>query len=122
MSDLKTTTKKENKIYAHLNVLFGIISKNTLLDLRIGSISLEGLQNIFHESTMEAKLQLPLVQLCVVGGFLVERRLDYCCCNIRRKIVVGVLSWRIRNVSDALWNRKKNLQDDCRALPLPHYA
>ena len=108
MSDLKTTTKKENKIYAHLNAVFGFICQNTLLDLRIGSISLERLQNIFHESTMKGKLQLPLVKLCIVGGFLVERRLDYCCCNIRRKIVVGVLSWRIRNFWDALWNRKKS--------------
>ena len=109
VSDLKTTTKKENKIYAHLNAVFGIICQNTLLDLRIGSISLKRLQNIFHENTMEGKPQLTLVKLCIVGGFLVERRLDYCCCNTLWKIVVGVLSWRIMiDFWDALWNRKKS--------------
>ena len=94
-------------MYAHLNTVFDIIYQNTLLDFRIGSTSLEGLQDIFHESTIEGKPQLPLVQLCILGGFLVERRLDYCCCNILRKILFGVLSWRIRNVWDALWNCKK---------------
>ena len=72
MSDLKATTKKENKIYAHLNAGFGIICQNTILDLRIGSISLKGLQNIFHESTMEGKLQLPLVKLGIFGAFLLN--------------------------------------------------
>ena len=61
-----------NEIYAHFNAVFDIICQNTLFDFRIGSISLEGLQNIFHESTMEGKFQLPFVQLCIVGVFLLN--------------------------------------------------